>query len=537
VATFKPSSQRIDALLRPLLSLRIGVRLSFAFCGVFVLMAVMAIFASTRLAEMHSRLVHITESNNRQIAQVHQMVDSVNLRAIAVRNIALMKDAELKKTELAAMSDAAKAYAGAETELLALIARYNVSEAEQALLEAIKRSETVTVGLMNQATDLAMAGQTEEALDFLMDKVRPRQARWITVLSTLSGLQAKTSEDYVSDSVVSYERSRNLLYGFVAAALLGGVVLAWAVTRSITAPVREAVRMARTAATGDLTARTTMHRGDETGDLLNALQTMNENLAGVVSGVRAGSEGIVTGISEIALGNNDLSHRTEKQAASLQQTAASMEQIRQTVRNNADTALQASSMAEGMSTAAVQGGKVVADVVDTMKRISESSKRIGDITSVIDGIAFQTNILALNAAVEAARAGEHGRGFAVVASEVRSLAQRSASAAREIKTLIGASASSVEQGSLLVGQAGKSMDNLVQQIGRVTSLISEISHATSEQTSGIGLVSEAVNELDNVTQQNAALVEQSAAAAESLKQQAARLLDSVSVFHLQPKAA
>jgi len=536
VVISKPKSQWFDALLAPFYSLRIAVRLSFAFCGVFVLMTGMAIFASTRMAEMHSRLAHITESNNQQIAQVHHMIDSVNLRAIAVRNIALLKDEDLKKAELTAMSDAAKTYVESEKTLLALISKYDASEAEKALLEAIKRSETVTVGLMNQATELAVAGQTEEALDFLMEKVRPRQARWITVLDTLSGLQAKASEDYVGEAEASFVTSRNFLYGFVALALMGGVVLAWLVTRSITAPVREAVRMARTAATGDLSARTTMQRGDETGDLLKALQAMNENLAGVVSGVRAGSEGIATGISEIAIGNNDLSQRTEKQAASLQQTAASMEQIRQTVRNNADTAHQASTMANGVSTAAAEGGKVVADVVETMKRITESSRRIGDITSVIDGIAFQTNILALNAAVEAARAGEHGRGFAVVASEVRSLAQRSASAAREIKTLIGDSAAGVEQGSLLVEQAGKSMNNLVVQVGRVTSLIGEISHATSEQTSGIGLISEAVNELDHVTQQNAALVEESAAAAESLKQQAARLLDSVSVFHLQPEA-
>jgi len=536
-AMAQPAPSALLRLFSPLLNLRIGIRLTIAFVGVFVLMTLMAGFAVTRMAQMNERMAHITEGNNQQIARVTTMIESVNQRAIAVRNLALLADADAKKAELAAMTKSADNYARAEQELLVLIDRYNASEAEKALLEAIKRSETLAVGLMGQATELAHAGKADEATALMMDKLRPRQARWITVLQTLSGLQAKTSNEYLQDSQEAYLQSRNLLAGFVAAALLAGVALAALVTWSITAPIREAVRLARTAATGDLSATSAIHRRDETGQLIDALTTMNQNLARVVSGVREGSEHIATGTSEIALGNNDLSTRTEQQAASLEQTAASMEQIRATVRNNGDTARQASQVAASASQAAAQGGAVVSEVVQTMAQITTASGRIADIIGVIDGIAFQTNILALNAAVEAARAGEQGRGFAVVAGEVRSLAQRSAAAAREIKTLIGASTDSVERGSRLVGQAGETMADIVAQVRNVTTLIAEISNAAGEQTSGIDQVSDAVADLDRVTQQNAALVEQSAAAAESLKQQAARLLESVSVFRLHGHAA
>ena len=271
---------------------------------------------------------------------------------------------------------------------------------------------------------------------------------------------------------------------------------------------------------------------DEAGQLLAALKKMNESLVHIVGQVRTTSDSIATGSSQIAMGNADLSQRTEEQASNLQQTAASMEQMTASIKQNSDTAREAAQVASDATQAATDGGQVVQEVVRTMSEISEASRKIGDIIGTIDGIAFQTNILALNAAVEAARAGEQGRGFAVVASEVRTLAQRSAEAAKEIKSLIGASVERVEHGNRLVGEAGKSMAGIVTEVQRVNDLISAISAASIEQSTGIGQVGGAVAQLDHVTQQNAALVEESAAAAESLKSQAANLAQTVAVFRI-----
>jgi len=314
---------------------------------------------------------------------------------------------------------------------------------------------------------------------------------------------------------------------------IGGVLF----SRAITRPIGQAVEVARGVAAGDLTLKFDARGSDEAAQLLRALKEMQSSLASVVSSVRQNSESVATASAQIAQGNEDLSRRTEEQASALEETAASMEQLSSTVKQNADNAKQANQLANGASMVAVKGGEVVVQVVETMKGINESSKRIADIISVIDNIAFQTNILALNAAVEAARAGEQGRGFAVVASEVRSLAGRCADAAKEIKTLITNSVERVEQGTTLVDQAGTTMTEVVNSIQRVTDIMGEISAASSEQSAGVAQVGEAITQMDRVTQQNAALVEESAAAAESLKGQAQQLVQSVAVFKLGQRAA
>ncbi len=326
--------------------------------------------------------------------------------------------------------------------------------------------------------------------------------------------------------------ARNILIYGTLAALALAVALGLSASRAITVPIRRAVQVAQTVAAGDLTSRIEVTTTDETGQLLQALQQMNNNLTGIVSTVRDGSESIVSGSTQIASGNADLSQRTEQQASSLQQAASSMEQLSGTVRTSADNAHQASRLAGQAQQAATEGRRVVDQVVGTMNDINSSASRISSIIGVIDGIAFQTNILALNAAVEAARAGEQGRGFAVVAGEVRQLAQRSAEAAREIKTLIAASTETAAAGNTLAAQAGGAMVHIVEQVQGVSTLIAQISAAANEQTSGIGQISESVSQLDQVTQQNAALVEQSAAAAESLKHQAERLAQAVQVFRV-----
>jgi methyl-accepting chemotaxis protein-1 (serine sensor receptor) len=318
----------------------------------------------------------------------------------------------------------------------------------------------------------------------------------------------------------------------VGIAFVGVFLYGRMLVSSIVKPLNQAVDLAERVAAGDLTSDVETHGRDELARLMGALQGMNQSLAEMVSRVRSAADSIATGSAEIATGNADLSQRTEEQASNLQQTAASMEQLAATVRQNADSARQADQVANGASGSAMQGGEVVTRVVDTMQAISSNSKRIADIIGVIDGIAFQTNILALNAAVEAARAGESGRGFAVVAGEVRNLAGRSAEAAREIKTLISQSVETVESGGRQANEAGNSMGDIVQRVQQVTTLISEISTASNEQTQGIEMVRESVSQLDQVTQANAALVEELAAAAESLRVQAAQLVEVVATFRL-----
>ena len=375
-------------------------------------------------------------------------------------------------------------------------------------------------------------GKLEEAAEWRGKTILKTGAAMVRALESLVQLQQKAGGEAEKQAIASGDAVRWITSMGVMLAVGVGVLSAWLMGRSITFPLRAAVRATREVANGTLTMKLERHSEDETGQLMQALKDMNDSLARVVGQVRLGTDTIATASGQIAAGNQDLSQRTEEQASSLEQTAASMEELTGTVKQNADNARQANQLAQSASEVAVKGGAVVGQVVDTMAGINASSRQIVDIISVIDGIAFQTNILALNAAVEAARAGEQGRGFAVVASEVRSLAQRSAAAAKEIKGLIDDSVDKVDTGSQLVAQAGQTMQEIVGSIRRVTDIMGEISAASQEQTTGIEQVNKAITQMDQVTQQNAALVEQASAAAQAMQEQANHLVEAVSVFKL-----
>lgn len=350
-------------------------------------------------------------------------------------------------------------------------------------------------------------------------------------------LLAKTGKRILETTAVRFKRAQAdkknatmMSLALMAFSLIAAVMAGWRFSRTVTTPISVAVGAARRITEGDLTSTIPVTGTDETGHLLQALNEMRESLRSIVGRVRTGTDIIATASSEIAAGNLDLSSRTEQQASSLEETSSSMEELTATVKENADNARQADNLAKMASEVASKGGAVVAQVVGTMTAINDSSRKIADIISVIDGIAFQTNILALNAAVEAARAGDQGRGFAVVAAEVRTLAQRSAGAAKEIKALIGDSVEKVESGAKLVDDAGMTMGEIVISIKRVTDIMGAITSASHEQTAGIVQINQAITEMDAVTQQNAALVEEAAAAAESLRDQAAALAQVVAVF-------
>ena len=509
-------------------NLKIGARLGLGFGLVLLLMGAMILLAVTRLATVGEETDKILDKDWVKADAAATL--NATTRANAQRTMELFFTTDREQlAKLHQLIDANKQTVG---EALATLERLVYTDEGRGLLAKIKEERSAYVASFGKVDKLLQEGKRDAAVQLLTGETLPAidtLQRHVKALAEYQRKLVNQSGDVIEHDIAS---TRTLLFAVGLAVLLVAAAFAWWLTRSITRPINEAVKVAETVAAGDLTSHIAATGNDETGKLLRALKAMNESLVDVVGTVRRSSDNIATGSSQIATGNQDLSQRTEEQASNLQQTAASMEQLTGTVKTNADTARAAAQLATSASEVAVRGGKVVGQVVGTMEQISTSSKKIGDIIGVIDGIAFQTNILALNAAVEAARAGEQGRGFAVVASEVRNLAQRSAAAAKEIKTLINDSVEKVEIGSRQVGDAGRTMDDIVTQVKRVNDLISDISAATLEQSTGIGQVGNAVMQLDQVTQQNAALVEQSAAAAESLKDQAQRLAQVVSVFRI-----
>jgi len=509
-------------------NLKIGIRLGLGFGLVLFLMIVLALVGISRMDRIENSLDGIVNENNVMTKGAFEMRQSVLSIGLATRNLALMTDEKQKERESDRIFDDRDEYDSYVENLERLIK----DEKGRELLAKIAAARAATEPLTDKVIELLNDGKQAEAVAALVNEVWPNQRRWLGAVDELVRMLDKRADQAVEEAHASYKSALILSAALSGVALLLGLGGAWVVTRSITRPLREAVSVARQVAAGDLSGEVHVRTGDETGQLMQALKDMHTSLVGIVTQVRSGTETMTTASGEIATGNHDLSSRTEQQASSLQETASSMEQLTATVKQNADNARQANNLARSASEVAVRGGVVVSEVVETMGSINESAKKIADIIGVIDGIAFQTNILALNAAVEAARAGEQGRGFAVVAGEVRSLAQRSASAAKEIKALIEDSVNKVHAGAKLVDQAGTTMQDVVSSVKRVTDIVDEISSASIEQTTGIEQINLAIARMDEVTQQNAALVEQAAAAAESMQDQASALAQVVHVFRL-----
>ncbi|WP_250537177.1 methyl-accepting chemotaxis protein [Caballeronia sp. AZ10_KS36] len=461
-----------------------------------------------------------------------QTLSDIRAAANAVRRatlvIVLTTDAQEKESQVRKHSDALQALNSAIAKYQGLIS----SSEEKQVFDDLKAALSVYL-----TADAKIVSTVQEG-DGHFDEVRQLAGKESSLLLAPVmeliekdvALNRKGANDAADAAAANYHNTLVMTATLIALALLGSVGAAVVITRSIVTPIRRSVQVAETVAEGDLTSVIVDDAKDETGQLLRALRNMNERLSDLVGQVRTGSQSIATASAQIAAGNTDLSQRTEEQAASLEETAASMEELTSAVKQNSENAMQGNKLASNASEVAERGGVVVGRVVETMKEISASSSKVAEIIAVIEGIAFQTNILALNAAVEAARAGEEGRGFAVVAGEVRTLAQRSATAAKEIKDLIGASVDKVSVGSQLVEEAGETMTEVVTSVKRVADLMGAISAASTEQHAGIEQVNVAVSQMDEVTQQNAALVEQASAAAQSMAQQSGALRDVVSIF-------
>ncbi|KQM69815.1 methyl-accepting chemotaxis protein [Xylophilus sp. Leaf220] len=514
-------------------NLNIGARLGLGF-GILILLtaAILAVgvWRLQAVAAESAEMMALPLTKERLVSDWYSVIQASVKRTTAVAKSADPSLATFFAEESAQSSRNSTEQQKRLEELLA-------SPKEKTLFAALVQDRKAYIAVRDAVAKAKQEGRADEADRLFTAEFQPAGVRYLKSLQALLDEQRAAIDAAAASVRQGYERGLAQMLVLGAAALLVAAVLAYLITRSITRPLDRALAVAQTVAAGDLTTDVGATSLDETGRLLQALDAMGQRLRETVGQVRHGADGIATASSEIASGNLDLSTRTEEQASALQQTAASMEQMTATVRQNADNARQANQLAQSTSDLAARGGVVVGNVVSTMAEIHTASRKIVDIISVIDGIAFQTNILALNAAVEAARAGEQGRGFAVVAAEVRTLAQRSATAAKEIKGLIDDSVMRVDAGNRLVDEAGGVIREVVQGVRRVTDIVGEITSASQEQTTGLEQVNQAITQMDQVTQQNAALVEEAAAATGSLESQAAQLVAAVAVFRLQHEGA
>ncbi|MFZ6742669.1 methyl-accepting chemotaxis protein [Undibacterium sp. JH2W] len=507
---------------------KIGTRLGVGFALILAGLIGVILFVNALSGNNRQAMVEGLNLASQKQLFANNMKSALFEGGIAMRNIGIQSDVGEMQKEEGKVKLQKKKYEEAKEKIASL----GLNEEEKKILGDIAKLDKDIDKPLKDAVGQALAFNGEGAAKIIATVIDPLSVKSIQEMNKLVDLQEAASKQVFETFAAAGVKLTRWLYVILLSALAVGVLFAWTITRSITQPLQEALSLAETVAEGDLRSQVTVTGRDEVTSLFQALKNMNDNLAATVGQVRTGTETITVASQEIASGNADLSSRTESQASSLEETASSMEELTSTVRQNADNARQANQLVVSASGVAVKGGAVVGQVVSTMGSIKESSRKIVDIIGVIDGIAFQTNILALNAAVEAARAGEQGRGFAVVAAEVRNLAQRSASAAKEIKSLISDSVDKVDQGSKLVDEAGKTMDEIVTSVQHVADIMSEITAASQEQSSGIEQVNLAITQMDEMTQQNAALVEQAAAAAESMEEQAVALAQAVSVFKL-----
>ncbi|MES2017320.1 MAG: methyl-accepting chemotaxis protein [Pseudomonadota bacterium] len=519
-----------------LTNFKVGTRLGVGFCLVLSFLVAVTTVGIWNMKLIQDRLDNVVGVNNVVNRLVIEMRTNVSSRITSLRILTLLSEPDDMAPEMKRVNDLAASYDAAQQKLTEKFeAQASTTAEEKNLLKQAKLHEAAAMPAIAKASELWMGGKAEDATKVLIREIRPAQKNWMAALEQLAVLEEKLTADASKEaqSAFSIARSTMLLVSAIAVffGLLAAVIITRGLIKQLGGEPDYTASIASSIAHGDLSISIDTSSADK-GSLLMEVREMRNSLKDIVGQVRHGTETIGTASREIAAGNIDLSSRTEMQASSLEKTASAMEELTSTVKQNADNAREANLLAATASDVARKGGEVVAQVVDTMGSINTSANKIVDIIGVIDGIAFQTNILALNAAVEAARAGEQGRGFAVVAAEVRNLAQRSAAAAKEIKTLIGDSVEKVERGSKLVGQAGVTMDEVVASVKRVTDIMGEISSASQEQSAGIAQVNMSIIEMDAMTQQNAALVEEAAAAAQSLQDQAAELAHVVSVFKL-----